>query len=337
MATDTQARKKQRLDGGSQGAQALHKEVLGRMEAMDESTRNQFMHLMTQTLDKYATPPSEERLAGQETLEQIQRELRAQLAADCMAPQEEVVYPKDGAFADYTPQNTVHMDNFLYSDEDLIDEMEQEGKISRYYCTSAACGHSRSVARLNIISHSFSEPQMQFIFEEVLRGGVSEATRLLDVGSRTGALLYYAALFTPIGHVVGIERNNYFAALQQRTVAAHGLQKRVRVVEGDILGAEGAELIAASDVVVMHNVFEWFCADQTASWKKIRRCLTKKGTVLITVPALEEVVNLNKAPFKNWVEAVPLRYPQTPGLEEGDEEPDDDFEAARSIHKYVVV
>ena len=49
--------------------------------------------------------------------------------------------------ADCDPRTTIHVDAFLY-DEDVIDELCDEGKMSRNYCTQ--CG-SRDVKPLSKI------------------------------------------------------------------------------------------------------------------------------------------------------------------------------------------
>ncbi|XP_063803957.1 uncharacterized protein LOC134980882 isoform X3 [Pseudophryne corroboree] len=82
------------------------------------------------------------------------------------------------------PKPTLHVDAFLYND-DTIDLLCDEGKMSRNYCLS--CG-SRKTAPIDFLSHSFSIVELKYLFQHVLPD-LSEKT-LVDVGSRLGAVLY---------------------------------------------------------------------------------------------------------------------------------------------------
>ena len=59
-------------------------------------------------------------------------------------------------------------------------------------------------------------------------------------------------------HIVGIEVNSYFSEMQARVVSKYGLSSRVKVVNADI--RHQAELLQAAHVIVMNNVFEFFCS-----------------------------------------------------------------------------
>lgn len=104
---------------------------------------------------------------------------------------------------------TVHVDSFLYSDEQ-VDSLCEEGAMSRNYClrcgsTQTAplggppmisemfvccqtCSPSSSFVPAAFISHSFSATELKFLFQNVLPD-LSGRT-LVDVGSRLGAVLY---------------------------------------------------------------------------------------------------------------------------------------------------
>ncbi|MEJ1269319.1 hypothetical protein NN561_000128 [Cricetulus griseus] len=86
------------------------------------------------------------------------------------------------------PEPTVHVDAFLY-DEDVIDSLCEEGKMSRNYCT--ACG-SHQTAPLGFISHSFSLEELKFIYQHVLPDLSGKV--LVDIGSRLGTVLYAGQL-----------------------------------------------------------------------------------------------------------------------------------------------
>ena len=56
--------------------------------------------------------------------------------------------------------------------------------------------------------------------------------------------------------------------------------------------ADQAHLVSAADVVVLHNVFQYFgdADTQRAMWEFIRANVARKGTVIVSVPALAEAV-----------------------------------------------
>ena len=59
-------------------------------------------------------------------------------------------------------------------------------------------------------------------------------------------------------HIIGIEVNSYFTELQSRVISKYGLSSRIKIVHDDILNQ--AELLHCADVIVMNNVFEFFCS-----------------------------------------------------------------------------
>ncbi|CAD6197958.1 unnamed protein product [Caenorhabditis auriculariae] len=85
---------------------------------------------------------------------------------------------------------------FLYTDED-IDGLVEKGEFSRTYCS--ACG-SRKTQPLQIISHSLNRNEIEFIFTKLMPSDVSQ---VLDIGSRTGAVLFGASIFSE-GKVRGL-------------------------------------------------------------------------------------------------------------------------------------
>lgn len=67
-----------------------------------------------------------------------------------------------------------------------------------------------------------------------------------------------AYIYSQAQHIVGIEVNSYFSDLQTRVVSKYGLSPRVKVVNADI--RHQAELLHTADIIVMYNVFEFFCS-----------------------------------------------------------------------------
>uniref|UniRef100_A0A672SC24 Zgc:109986 n=1 Tax=Sinocyclocheilus grahami TaxID=75366 RepID=A0A672SC24_SINGR len=113
-------------------------------------------------------------------LQSIAEDLRVCLPLEAMAPSETMAIQK----TQQKPHPTVHVDAFLY-DEEAVDSLCEEGKISRNYCLN--CGSHRT-APLEFISHSFSIPELQFLFHNVLPG--LSGKLVVDVGSRLGAVLF---------------------------------------------------------------------------------------------------------------------------------------------------
>jgi chemotaxis methyl-accepting protein methylase len=64
-------------------------------------------------------------------------------------------------------------------------------------------------------------------------------------------------------------------------------QDRIEVVEANI--AHRPDIILAADVIIMNNVFEFFMEpeQQISVWRFLRQTI-KSGTLLVTVPPLEE-------------------------------------------------
>ncbi|XP_058471827.1 uncharacterized protein zgc:109986 isoform X3 [Solea solea] len=113
-------------------------------------------------------------------LQSIADDLRALLPLDAMLPGEAAAHHK----MQRRPRPTVHVDAFLY-DDDQVDALCEGGAMSRNYCLH--CGSQRT-APLDFVSHSFSVSELHFLFQNVLPD-LSGRT-LVDVGSRLGAVLY---------------------------------------------------------------------------------------------------------------------------------------------------
>ncbi|KAF8944187.1 hypothetical protein BGZ47_004548 [Haplosporangium gracile] len=218
-------------------------------------------------------------------LNKIIQDLRERLPVNAEAPSEQVTIPSSDEFAGYTKDNVVHVDGFLYTEDD-VDELCDEGKLSRNYCQK--CG-SKNTKPLNFISHSASVLQLQFLFQVLLKGERSQDKVILDVGSRLGAVLYAGHLFTEAKKLIGVEMNEYFCKLQTEMVRKHRLQDRIEIVHDNLLNR--ANLLEKADIVIMNNVFQFFSPFdvQQQLWKFLHTHLkSRKGALLITVPSLQE-------------------------------------------------
>lgn len=217
-------------------------------------------------------------------LNKIIQDLRERLPVNAEAPSEDITIPTSDEFEGYTKDNVVHVDGFLYTEDD-VDELCDAGKLSRNYCLK--CG-SKDTKPLNFISHSASVVQLQFLFQVLLKDRIKDKV-VLDVGSRLGAVLYAGYLFTDAKKLIGVEMNDYFCKLQRSIIQKHGLQDRIEVVNDNLLNRDS--LLGGADVVIMNNVFQFFCPIdvQRQLWTFLYTHLRhRKGAILITVPSLQD-------------------------------------------------
>lgn len=213
-------------------------------------------------------------------LDEIAAYVRELVPENAVLPSENIIWPTRGEVADCSPETTVHVDAFLYGDDE-IDDLVERGKLSRNYCR--ACG-SRDTAPLSFISHSASRRRAQFVFRELVP--YLKDKSVLDVGSRLGVFLYAAHAFTPADPIVGVEMNADLCSLQEKVVHHFGMQDRIKVLNADVRAVP--EAVASSDVVVLNNVFDFFVPEpeRASLWQFLRRNV-KRGAVLVTVPRLE--------------------------------------------------
>ncbi|KAI7823598.1 hypothetical protein BC939DRAFT_160963 [Gamsiella multidivaricata] len=244
-------------------------------------------------------------------LNKIIEDLRERLPVNAEAPSEEITIPGSEEFEGYTKDNVVHVDGFLYTEDD-VDELCDAGTLSRNYCQK--CG-SKDTKPLNFISHSASVVQLQFLFQVVLKDRVNNKV-VLDVGSRLGAVLYAGHLFTEAKKLIGVEMNDYFCKLQTEIVRKHRLQDRIEIIHDNLLNR--ASLLQGADIIIMNNVFQFFCPldIQRQLWEFLYTNLRhRKGALLVTIPSLQEqlkdagfVESSTKKP-KNKKKKVPAKPP----------------------------
>jgi hypothetical protein len=65
---------------------------------------------------------------------------------------------------------------------------------------------------------------------------------------------------------------------------------RVEVLEADMCSAEGKKALQDADVVVLHNVFEFFgdVAEVERCWAAVRAAVCRRGQRLLVIPSLPE-------------------------------------------------
>ncbi|KAN0030301.1 hypothetical protein ACTA71_010063 [Dictyostelium dimigraforme] len=265
-------------------------------------------------------------------LQTIIQDLKDQLPSiTTEAPNEKITIPKNSSFEGYTKENTINVDGFLYTEED-IDDLIESGELKNNYCLD--CG-SKSITPINFISHSTTPNQLKYMFSNDVLGGncnLKQST-ILDIGSRLGALLYTGYLFSDTKKLIGCEINQYFSDLQKSMINRYKMTDRIEIVHGNILDNE--KLIQQSDIIYMNNVLEFFQQDKKKHiefWQFIQnQTKSKKGLKILTIPSLEESFKNNKIPLKlkGWVKKIQLDSPV----------PQDDptFPDYQEIHLYEVL
>ncbi|XP_053110755.1 uncharacterized protein LOC128326901 [Hemicordylus capensis] len=255
-------------------------------------------------------------------LRNIAEDLRHSLPTEAMFVSEHFAIQK----LNQQTKPTVHIDAFLY-DDDCIDALCEEGKMSRNYCL--ACGSHRT-APLEFISHSFSLMELKFLYQHVLPDLTGKV--VVDVGSRLGAVLFGGYFYSSASQIYGIEMNADFCQLQEVVIKKYHLDDRIKVLKADI--CTQASVLHNADVIVMNNVFEYFLdrSEQARSWEFISQNVRKKGSLLVTVPSLEKSLSYLQVDIQlnQWVEAIPLDYDIF--LEE-----DADREALEQISLYKII
>ncbi|CAO3651613.1 unnamed protein product [Cunninghamella echinulata] len=267
-------------------------------------------------------------------LGRIIKDLRAKVPLSAEAPDEKTIIPKTEDFADYNEKNTVHVDGFLFNEED-VDELCDEGKMSRNYCLDC---QSRHTAPLNFISHSASVLQLQFLYQVALANKVKDKV-IVDVGSRLGAVLYTGHLFTRAKKLIGVEMNEWFCQLQKNMIQKYKMDDRVEIICKDIQTVP--ELLnQKADIVIMNNVFQFFneLPIQQQIWQYIRTETKKKpGLLLVTLPSLkDQLKEAGLSPtklMKGWVKEVKLSYDG--GWFEDINE--DELEEIKQVHLYKII
>ncbi len=279
------------------------------------------------------------------------------------APGEVCNFPQPGeqgtAVKGCTEENSVFVDSFLYDDEAMETLFETNPpRLSRSYCPDVT--KPKECLPLNFLSHSLDLQELGFIFSSRCLGNLMGRT-ICDVGSRLGPVLWGAYHLSSAKRIIGVEMNSWFCDMQRNIVKSRNMGDRITVIETDICSEQGQLQLREADVVVLHNVFEFFGDSQAVErcWTTVRECVSRKGQRLVTVPSLEEAIqkiDVAKAPnLREWVAEIPLAYPEKEvdpeqaqsagiaGEQEGsdsddndDDDEDDEDEEFTSIKMYVV-
>jgi len=229
----------------------------------------------------------------------IKGSLREKVPFNGMLNSENINFPTFGIDANLNNKNCLHVDAFLYDDDD-VDILVESGKISNNYCKDC---NSSNIEPKTFISHSASKDRMKYIFQTCLpplKGKV-----ILDIGSRLGVVLYVGYCYTEAAKIVGVELNQDLCDIQKYIVDKYKLHDRIHVLEGNILDMH--KDVKGADVIVLMNVFEWFLdlEEQIKVWNYLFENI-KSGAILVTSPPIDVSLDLinSEIDFKRWVEEV---------------------------------
>ena len=95
-------------------------------------------------------------------------------------------------------QNTAHVDAFLYDEAD-VEELTNDGKIPTHFCRN--CG-GKNIGEVELLTHSCGRDDLEFIFDALLPELIGGKV-LLDVGSRIGAVLFGAYIYSNSSAIIG--------------------------------------------------------------------------------------------------------------------------------------
>ncbi|ESL09530.1 hypothetical protein TRSC58_02747 [Trypanosoma rangeli SC58] len=216
---------------------------------------------------------------------------------------------------------TFSVDAFIYLEED-VEELVQRGCIAREYCRR--CG-SLDIGLCDFITHSFAQEQLVYLSCFLLPALSDSAYvvtpdlclrrrdtkvdsaaapfschHVVDVGSRFGVVLlscYFAAQQKRLTNtllVTGVELDDEMVSLQRDAIKRFATEPtglRLDVVHSSCFEGMGAEALRRADVIILHNVFEYFTAsplEHLQCWQRLRKNVTRRGHLLICCPSLEE-------------------------------------------------
>lgn len=72
------------------------------------------------------------------------------------------------------------------------------------------------------------------------------------------------------------------------------VSSQLHVIQSDCFVGDGAAALKDASLIVLHNVFEYFCSSpvaHAACWLKLRRLVGRRGRFLVCSPALEETLS----------------------------------------------
>jgi len=250
-------------------------------------------------------------ISGREKLHQVsQAVLDLMPNREAIFPSEKVTFPTRFAADDddhLTKENTIFVDAFLY-DAAAEEAMVDEGILPTAFCN--VCG-SKDTQNFTYITHSCSKDVLEIIFTSLLPELPPDAV-VLDVGSRLGAVIYGAYLFTPAKYIVGLEMNSELCQLQSQVCQKFAMTDRVQIECSEM--TTRADLFVSADVVILNNVFEFFVSEEGGAregmWTFLRTAM-RPGTLIVSSPAIEKSLSTINTGIdvESWLEELPPSRP----------------------------
>jgi len=226
----------------------------------------------------------------------IKETLKEKVPFNGVMNSEEVSFPVIGSDVNLNDKNCIHVDAFLYDEED-VEMLVDSGKLHNHYCKDCL---SSNVEPMTFISHSASKDRLRYIFKKCLPPLKDKV--IVDVGSRLGVVLYAAHIYTEAKKIIGIEINRELCELQRHIVDKYKLGDRIIIREGDVM--DMCKHLVESDIVILMNVFEWFLNldDQLKVWDYLHKYI-KPGTIIVAAPPIEISLELigSKINSKRWL------------------------------------
>ena len=231
----------------------------------------------------------------------IKGSLKEKIPFNGIMNSEIIRFPTFGTDVNLNDKNCVHVDAFLYDDDD-VELLVESGKISNNYCKDC---NSSKIEPMTFISHSVSKDRLKHIFKMCLPSLKGKV--ILDVGSRFGVVLYAAYAYTEATKIIGVEINQELCDIQKYIIEKFKLSDRLIVLEGDIID-KGSD-VSEANVIVLMNVFEWFLnfEEQVKVWNYLHATI-KSGTFIVASPPIETSLELidSEIDVKCWLQEIEL-------------------------------
>ncbi|CAD5234456.1 unnamed protein product [Bursaphelenchus xylophilus] len=249
-------------------------------------------------------PVDNQRIAAVKKLQNISRKLRHKTDISGNLPGEKIFWPVSGSFSDCAIDLTEQVDAFLYDEVQLAALREKRVLKAERYC--AVC-KSEDIVESNIISHSLSISELEYLFCDLLPRFVEmKGKSLTDVGSRLGAIVYGALVFCPeLKEIKGIEISEGHCQLQMEILNGVDFEKKTKILKGDFRLFE--DDLKNSNIITMNNVFSFFLDpnEQVKCWNELKRILPS-GAILVHNHSIDYVTNHLNLGFEieDWVDVV---------------------------------
>lgn len=114
----------------------------------------------------------------------------------------------------------------------------------------------------------------------------------VDIGSRLASTLYVAALATKAKQLIGFEPVKDIHQLCSSVLKDHDMLDRVKLINDNVINH--SDILNDADVIFFKNDFEFMLTKEEIAnvWEFIFKNTTKKGTLIVTSPSLEESLEL---------------------------------------------